>query len=99
MPADGRCTLKEGDNELQVCMDKGGDDWEARSFQELGDEDKQQDGDDEIDEDDEIEMDVEPPPKVKNFKEAIEALEDVAKSFSREPWIHRGVKYGGISNR
>ena len=80
MPADGGCTLKEyleGDNELQVCMDKGGDDWEARFFQELGDEDKQQDGDDEIDEDDVIEMDVEPPPKVKNFKEAIEALEDV----------------------
>ena len=61
MPAHGQCTLKEyleGDNELQVCMDKGGDDWEARFQQELGDEDKQQDGDDEIDEDDEIEMDV-----------------------------------------
>ena len=30
-----------------------------------------------IDEDDEIEMDVEPPPKLKNFKEVIEALKDI----------------------
>ena len=43
MPADGRCTLKEymeGDNELQVCVDKGSDDWEACFFQQLGDEDQ-----------------------------------------------------------
>ena len=35
MPADGRCTLKEylkGDNELQVCVNKGGDDWESSFF-------------------------------------------------------------------
>ena len=56
----------EGDNELQVCKDKRGDDWEGRAFQQLSDEDKQQD-----DEGGEIEMDVEPPLKVKNFKEAI----------------------------
>ena len=38
MPADGRCTLKEyleGDNELQVCMDKGGDDWKLDSSKSL----------------------------------------------------------------
>ena len=37
-PADGRCTLKEymeGDNELQVCVDKGSDDWVACSFDQL----------------------------------------------------------------
>ena len=48
--------------ELQVCVDKGSDDWEACFFEQLGDEDQEQGGDNEIDEDDEIEMDVEPPP-------------------------------------
>ena len=38
MPADGRCSLKEyleGDNELQVCTDNGGDDWEATFLDQL----------------------------------------------------------------
>ena len=100
MPADGRCTLKEymeGDNELQVCMDKGGDDWEASFFEQLGDEDQQQEGEDEIDEEDEIEMDVEPPPpKVKNFKEAILALEDVNQFLENRGHIRISSMVGSV---
>ena len=92
MPADGRCTLKEymeGDNELQVCVDKGSDDWEACFFEQLGDN--------EIDEDDEIEMDVEPPPaKVKSFKEAILALEDVNQFLENRGYIQSSSMVGSV---
>ena len=88
MPSDRRCTLKEyleGDNKLQVCVDKGSDNWEASFFEQLG-EDQEQDEDDDKDQEQDhdsneevMEKDVEPPsPKVKSFKEAIEALEDVS---------------------
>ena len=100
MPADGRCTLKEymeGDNELQVCVDKGSDDWEACFFEQLGDEDQQQGGDNEIDEDNEIEMDVEPPPaKVKSFKEAILALEDVNQFLENRGYIQASSMVGSV---
>ena len=100
MPADGRCTLKEymeGDNELQVCVDKGSDDWEACFFEQLGDEDQQQGGDNEIDEDDEIEMDVEPPPaKVKSFKEAILVLEDVNQFLENRGYIQASSMVGSV---
>ena len=88
MPADGRCSLNEyleGENELQVCVDTGGDDWEASFFEQLGDDNQQQDGDDEVDEDDEIDMDVEPPPP--SFKEAILALEDVNQFLENRGYI------------
>ena len=45
MPSDGRCSLKEyleGDNDLQVCVDKGGDDWEAAFFEQLDNENEDQ---------------------------------------------------------
>ena len=48
MPSDGKCTLKEyleGDNELQVCMDKDDDQWEANFFQGFGENDPDQHGD------------------------------------------------------
>ena len=75
MPADGRCSSNEyleGHNELQVCVDKGGDDWESSFFEQLSVEDQEQDGDGED------EMDVESLlTKVMSFKEAMLALEDV----------------------
>ena len=81
MPTEGRCTLKEyleGENELQVCVGTGGDDWKSNFFQQLGGKDQEQDEDSDIEdidgdnEDDVPEMDVEPPsPKVKSFKEPV----------------------------
>ena len=83
------CLLREeyleGENELQVCVDTGGDDWEFNFFQQLGSKDQEQDEDSDIEdidgdnEDDVHEIDVEPPSlKVTSFKEAIVALEDVS---------------------
>ena len=80
-----------------MCMDKGGDDWEASFFEQLGDEDQKQEGEDEIDEEDEIEMDVEPPPpKVKNFKEAILALEDVNQFLESRGHIRISSMVGSV---
>ena len=87
----------EGDNELQVCVDKGSDDWEACFFEEFGDEDQQQGGDNEIDEDDEIEMNVEPPPaKVKSFKEAILALKDANQFLENRGYIQTSSLVGSV---
>ena len=87
----------EGDNELQVCVEKGSDDWEACFFEQFGDEDQQQGGDNEIDEDDEIEMDVEPhPAKVKSFKDATLALEDVNQFLENRGYIQASSMVGSV---
>ena len=39
MPAHGRCSLREYLDGLQVCVVKGGDDWESSFFEQLGVED------------------------------------------------------------
>ena len=66
MPSDGRCSLKEyleGDDDLQVCIDKGGNDWEASFFEQLDNENEDQE---DQNEDDGTETDIEPLfPKVK----------------------------------
>lgn len=89
MASDGRCTLKEyleGDNDLQVCMDKDDNEWEANFLKELGENESEQEGDD-VDEVEPIEIDVEPlPPKVNSFKGAILALEDA--NHLLESWIY-----------
>ena len=99
MPSDGRCTVKEyleRDNDLQVCMDKDDDEWEANFFEELGENDSEQE-DDEVDEDEPIEMDVEPlGPKVKSFKEAILALEDVNHFLESHGFIQASSMVGSI---
>ena len=86
----------EGDNDLQVCMDKDDDEWEANFFEELGENDSEQE-DDEVDEDEPIEMDVEPlAPKVKSFKEAILALEDVNHFLESRGFIQASSMVGSI---
>ena len=99
MPSDGRCTVKEymeGDNDLQVCMDKDDDEWEANFFEELGENDSEQ-VDDEVDEDEPIQMDIEPlAPKVNSFKEAILALEDVNHFLESRGFIQASSMVGSI---
>lgn len=71
VPPEQSCSLVEylcGEDEIPVCMDIDGDDWDANFLAQLG-------GDDD-DEDDDI-MDQEPVPKVKSFSEAIKGLDDI----------------------
>ena len=78
---DGRCMLDEfltGDSDLPVCMETDDDNWQTVFFEELvGSHSSQQEEDDE-------EIDVEndnnedAAPKIKSYKEAITALEEVS---------------------
>ena len=105
MPSERRCTLTEyleGDNDLQVCMEVGSEDWEEDFFQQLRGKDEEPDNDsedDDIDDDDEdmIEMDLEPPsPKVKTFKEAVEALEEVSKFLENRGYVQAHSMLGSV---
>ena len=68
-----------GDDNLQVCVDTDGDQWEAHFMESLA----QDVGSDshctvEQNNSDNDDLDIPPPsPKIKNFKEAVQALEDV----------------------
>ena len=78
MPAGGRCDLDEylqGDDDLPVCMDLDNDSWETDFLDHLGQDEEEAD---EEEDEGENEMDIElPPPKIQNYKEAVQALEDV----------------------
>ena len=79
MPSSVQCSVREyiqGDDNIEVCLDKGGDDWEAEFMAQFNPEAEEQE---EQDEDDDIEMDVEPAPlKVTTYKQAVQCLEDVS---------------------
>lgn len=76
IPSEQSCSLVEylhGEEEVPVCVDMDGDDWDTNFLAELGGG-----GDYEEDEDaDENDEDEEPMPKVKTFSEAIKALDNV----------------------
>ena len=90
MPTDGRCNLDEylnGDDDLPVCMELDGDSWEANFLKQL------QHKEEDVDEEDE--MDVEPPPpKLRNFKEAVQSLEDVQQFLESRGYIEEALTIG-----
>ena len=75
IPTDGRCNMDEYLNDdLPVCMELDNDSWEADFLKQLGQE-EQEVADEE--EDGEDEMDAQPPPpKLHNFKEAVQSLKN-----------------------
>ena len=76
MPTDGRCNVDDYLNDdLPVCMELDNDSWEADFLKQLGQE-EQEVADEEEDEEDEMDAQP-PPPKLHNFKEAVQSLEDV----------------------
>ena len=75
MPADDRCTVEEyinGEDSAPVCCDFSKDSQDETFLEETGE--PLQISDKEEDEDDENQI---PPPRIKSFKEAILALEEV----------------------
>ena len=79
---DGSCTVDEfltGDSDLPVCVEMDDDNWDTRFLEELGndhncEEVSSRDSDDEDDT-----ADQEEPPKLKSYKEAVVALEEVSR--------------------
>ena len=73
----GTCSVSEyinGDKELPVCTDLDDDHWEENFMQSLTQEDKPTVEDSDTEDD----VDIPPPvPKIKDFKEAVQTLEDV----------------------
>ena len=76
----GGCTIDEfltGDSDLEVCAEMDDDNWDTAFLAEIGNE--QQVEDDDSDDEDDATVDQEPPlPRLKTYKEAITALEDVS---------------------
>ncbi len=75
MPSGG-CDVAEylhGEDDLPVCLELDTDSWEADFLDQLGEDEEVTNEEEE----DEL-LDVQPPPpKIKNFKEAVQSLEDV----------------------
>ena len=96
MPTDGRCNVDEylnGDDDLPVCMQLDSDSWEADFLEQVGQEEQEVADEDEDEGDDE--MDVEPPPpKIQNFKEAVQSLEDVEKFLESRGYIEEALRIG-----
>ncbi len=96
MPTGGRCDVDEylqGDDDLPVCMDLNNDSWEADFLDQLG-EDEQEVANEEEDKE-EDEMDIEPPPpKIQNFKEAVQSLEDVQQFLEGLGYIEEALEIG-----
>lgn len=92
MPTDARCDVDEYLNDdLPVCMEVDNDSWEANFLEQLGQE--EQDVADEAE--DEDEMDVEPPPpKLHNFKEAIQSLEDIQQFLESRGYMEEALRIG-----
>ena len=91
MPTDGRCNVDEYLNDdLPVCMELDNDSWEADFLKQLGQE-EQEVADEE--EDGEDEMDAQPPPpKLHNFKEAVQSLEDVQQFLESRGYIEEALR-------
>ena len=96
MPTDGRCNLDEylsGDDNLPVCMEFDSDSWEADFLKQLRQE--EQEVADEEEDEGEDELDVEPPPpKLQNYKEAVQSLEDVQKFLESRGYIEEALRIG-----
>ena len=77
---DGGCSTDEfigGGDDLQVCVEMDGDDWQSTFFDELTNNPGQEEDDSEEDSDCETEAEQDVVPKIKSYKEAIENLEDI----------------------
>ena len=76
----GGCTIDEfltGDSDLPVCAEMDDDNWDTAFLAEIGNEQQMEDND--SDAEDDATVDQEPPlPRLKTYKEAITALEDVS---------------------
>ena len=74
IPSEKSCSVTEylhSEEEIPVCVDIDGDDWDANFLAQLGGDV----GEQEFDEDDDVGED--PTPNVKSFADAIKALDDV----------------------
>ena len=93
MHTGGRCNVDKYLNDnLPVCMELDNDSWEADFLKQLGQE-EQEVGDEE--EDGEDEMDAHPPPpKLHNFKEAVQSLEDVQQFLQSRGYIEEALRIG-----
>ena len=96
-PTDRRCNVDEYLNaDLPVCMELDNDSWEADFLKQLGQE-EQEVADEE--EDGEDEMDAQPPPpKLHNFKEAVQSLEDVQQFLESRGYIEEALRIGSSIN-
>ena len=91
MPADGHCHVDEYLNDdLPVCMETDNASWEVDFLQQLGQE-EQQISDDEPGNEDDIDL---PAPKLRNFKEAIQSLDDVQQFLESKGYIEEALKIG-----
>ena len=96
---DGGCMLDEfltGDSDFPVCMETDDDNWQTVFFEELvGSHSSQQEEDDE-------EIDVEndnnedAAPKIKSYKEAITALEEVSRFYNTESMDKKSLRVGSV---
>ena len=100
MPADEHCNLNEYLNDdLPVCMEAVGDSWEADFLEQLRPEEQQHEQQDEdvpdedANEEDEMDTDL-LAPKLGNFKEAIQSLDDVQEFLESRGYIEEALKIG-----
>ena len=90
MPIDRRCDVDEYLNDdLPVCFEHDSDSWEADFLQQLQQQEQ-------VEEDEnEEEMDIESlPPKLKNFKEAVQSLEDVQQFLESRGYTKEALEIG-----
>ena len=76
MPSEQRCSLGEylhGEEEVSVCVDKDGEDWDANFLAKLNNDDKLNEADDE----DDMDVDEEPVSKFTRFSQVIKKLDDI----------------------
>ena len=67
-----------GEDDLPVCLELDTDSWEADFLDQLGEDEEVTDEEVTNEEEEDELLDVQPPPpKIKNFKEAVQSLEDV----------------------
>ena len=99
---DGGCTVDEflnGDSDLPVCVEMDDDNWNITFIEELGN-DQEDCGDVDRDSDDEDSADQEEPiPKLKTYKEAITALEDVSQFLEYKGHGDEALSVGSIIDR
>ena len=96
------CSLSEfltAEDEIPICAEFDDITWDEEFMAELGPEGKRMHQDADEDEEDEDHEDVEPsPPRLKNFKEAMECLEDVRSFLELHGHMTEATKAEGLVN-
>ena len=99
---DGDCTIDEyvgGDNDLPICADMDNDNSETEFFSELTNEiESESDSDQDDDSADSSVMSFEAPPKLRSYKEAILALEDVSHFLLYKGHVDEAVHVGATTD-